>query len=558
MVKTLFKQSRDALFSQQANILTAAGLIAITILISRVLGLFKYRILTSYFTVSEIGIFLAAFRLPNFLFDLIVIGSLTTAFIPIYTSYLNKNDESANQIAATVINASLIILVPLLLIFVFFAHPIMRFITPGFSDHELVQLTKFTQIILLAQTPPLIIGNFLTGILQSHKRFLIPAIAPILYNLGIILGIILLPRNLGLMTPVIGVVLGSLLFLLIQIPMARALGFIPSLKLHLSHPGVRKIGNLAIPRFFGLIINQLNFTINLALSSMLSARGVTIFNFAQQLQQVPIALFGTTISQAALPTLSEEHSKDDREAFNKTFRHSFLQILFFALPAAAVLIILRIPIVRLVYGASKFDWNATVDTGRTLAFLALALVFESLTNLIVRAFYALHIGKTPTIIGAITVVLNITLSVVFLLVLKFPIWGLAAAAACADIVYSLILLFFLDKKTGCLNRKLIIPSLKMFFCAVATVFSLYVPMKLLDQLVFDTTRTIPLIWLTATASVCGLSVYLFLTWVFDIHELEPILAIFSKMRRFFQKKEVLPLSQTTDSVSTESLGTRNN
>jgi putative peptidoglycan lipid II flippase len=298
------------------------------------------------------------------------------------------------------------------------------------------------------------------------------------------------------------------------------------------------IGKLIIPRTLGLAFNQLNYTANLIISSIISTRAITIFNFAQQLQQLPVGIFAATISQASLPTLAEESDREDQlVAFKKTFLTSLHQILFLVLPAAAILTVLRIPVVRLVYGASKFDWPATVETGRTLAFLGVALVAESSVNLLVRGFFALRDSKTPMIIGGIAVLINILFSVAFVFFFfstTRPVWSLAFAAAVSDISYASMLLFYFSKRVAGFDKQaLFLPALKMGLAAIAAGLCLYVPMKLLDQLIFDTTRTVPLLMLTATASVLGLSVYLFFTWLLDIPELRSFTALIGKARRIF-------------------------
>ena len=501
MVKNILKNGRDILFARQANILSAATIIAVTILLSRVLGLVKYRLLNSFFSVSEIGLFFAAFRLPNFVFDLVVMGALTTAFIPVFTAYLKKGDETeANRVASIIITLSTVFFLILSVVLFIMSDPLMHLITPGLTESELSTVILLTRIMLIGQTFPLIVGNFLTGILQSHKRFLIPALAPVLYNLGIIIVTAFLSNSWGIYAPAWGVVLGAVLFVVVQIPFAFKLGFRFQLLFDFKHKAVAEINRLVIPRILGLSINQLNYTVNLTLSSLIATRAITTFNYAQQLQQLPVSLFGATIAQAALPTLSEENANKDPSSFNKTFLNSLLQIIFLTLPAAAVLIVLRIPIVRLVYGAEKFDWLATVETGRTLAFFSIALVSESIVNLLVRAFYALKISRTPVVLGGLAVGINIVLSVIFIQGLKFPVWGLAASAASADIAFSIMLLLFLRKKLQIHFANLFLPIVKMGIAAGLTLFSLYIPMKLLDQLVFDTTRTLPLIFLTGIAS----------------------------------------------------------
>lgn len=541
---------KDWLLRRQTSILSAAAVIAGTVLCSRLLGLIKYRLLTDRFSVSDIGVFIAAFRLPNTVFDLIVMGALTTAFIPVFTSYLAKDRlDDANRIASTVLNLSVIVFTVFTLIFLIFTRPIIALIAPGLSDQETSVVIPFTRIMLVGQVFPLILGNFLTGILQSHKRFFVPALAPVVYNLGIILGILLLSPSIGLWGAIWGVVLGAWLFLFIQIPLCSWVNFRYYFSLNLRHPGVREIVRLIIPRALGLTATQLNYFANLIITSLISTRAITIFNFAQQLQQLPIGIFATTISQAALPTLSEEREKDDNfTSFKKTFLTSLHQILFLVCPVAVILIVLRIPVVRLIYGASKFDWLATVETGRTLAFLGVALIAEATVNLLVRAFYALHDSKTPVIVGSLAVVLNILLALVFTFLItgwSRPVWGLALAVAIADSFYAVTLAILLNSRLHYFRfQTFFLPAIKIFLAASITGISLYIPLKLLDQLVFDTTRTFPLIMLTGITSIIGLSVYLFLTWLLQIEELRAFLGLFQKA-----KKLALPAGAVTEANS---------
>ena len=543
MVKNLIKNGTDLLFRRQTNILSAATVIAVAVLASRILGLLKYRLLTANFTVSEIGVFIASFRLPNTIFDLIVMGALTTAFIPVFTSFISREKyHDADTIASTILNLSGVFFFFLSVLFLIFTEGLIGLMAPGLSPSELALAVPFTRIMLLGQTLPLVLGNFLTGILQSHKRFLVPALAPVVYNLGIILGIVFLSPSMGLYGAVWGVVLGAVLFLLIQIPLSIHLKFHYRFLINLKHSGVVQIGKLIIPRTLGLAITQLNYVVNLAICSLLATRAITIFNFAQQLAQLPIGIFAATISQATLPTLSEEQDQnDDFASFKKTLLTSLHQILFLTLPAAAILIILRIPIVRLVYGAAKFDWFATVETGRTLAFFGVGLVFESMVNLLVRGFYALHDSKTPVVIGSISILLNIIFSIVlifFVPSLGRPVWALALAGALADGLLAGTLLYRLNIRVGYFDlKKLLVPAAKMFSAALLTGVSLYIPMKLLDQLVFDTTRTVPLLMLTGVATGIGLTVYFFLTWVFGISELSAFLGLGKKAWLFVVSSE---------------------
>ena len=309
--------------------------------------------------------------------------------------------------ASNVINlATLALLLAAIPLFIF-TREISYVLVPRFTESERSLMISFTRIMLLGQLLPLIIGNFVTGMLQSFQRFLLPALAPVVYNLGIIIGILLFTSKYGLYGAVFGVVLGGFLYLLIQLPLLFYLGYRHRLTINLKQPGVREIGKLMGPRVLGLAVSQIDTTVDLILASFLGTRFITIFNFAQNLQQFPIGLFGVTFAQAALPTLSVTASRVDLEEFKKLFLATMHQILFFVLPASVMLIVLRIPIVRLIYGAAKFDWPATVFTGQTLSLFAFSIFAQSLVQLFARGFYALHDTKTPVIIGILSVLLII-------------------------------------------------------------------------------------------------------------------------------------------------------
>jgi len=492
--------------------------------------------LAARFTPEELGVYFAAFRLPNLVFELLVMGALSTAFIPVFTFYLTKKEEKeAMKVASSVMNLGFLLFLFFSLPIVIFTREISRFLAPGFNEQQLTLMVSFTRIMVLAQVFPLIFGNFLTGILQSYKSFLIPSLAPVIYNVGIILGILFLTPFYGLYGPVFGVVLGAFLFMLIQIPTTLSFGYRHFALLDLSHPGVREVGKLMLPRTLGLAVSQIDTTVDLILSTLLGARAVTIFNFAQHLQQVPIGLFGATIAQAALPTLTREKAKENLEEFKNTLLSSFHQILFLVLPLSVILIVLRIPSVRLVFGASRFDWQATVLTGKTLAFFAISIFAQAEVQLLARGFYALYDSRTPVLIGVFSVFLNTILSILFIQYFHFPVFALGLSTSIASLVNFLLLLFYLDKKVARFDKiRLFLPAIKMFLAAGITAVFLYVPMKLLDKLVFDTTRTLNLLLLTGIATSIGLSVYLFLAWFLDVEEVKTFVDLVKRVGKLKQ------------------------
>lgn len=533
MVK-LLKKTINIFSKQQNNIISAASVIMTAVALSRILGLLRDRLLAARFSPEQLGVYYAAFRIPNMIFELLVMGALATAFIPVFTSYLDlKGKNEAFDMASTVMNIGIFLFTLAALPLILFTHSVSKLLAPGFNSEQIALMVSFTRIMIIAQVFPLIIGNFLTGILQSYRNFLVPSLAPVVYNLGIILGIFLFTNTFGLYAPVIGVVIGAVFFTLIQIPLVISLGYHHTWNFSFHHKGAREVGKLMFPRTLGLAVSQIDTTVDLVLSTLLGASSVTVFNFAQHLQQLPVGLFGASIAQATLPSLASSFAKKDSNMFNKILISSFLQILFLVVPLSLILIVLRIPVVRLVFGASSlFDWDSTVLTGKTLAFFSISLFAQSLVHLLARAFYALYDSRTPVIIAAISVFLNAALSVVFILFLHWQVWSLGLSASLASILNLILLLFYLLKRIKDLKPlDLFLPMVKIFLSGAVAGIALYIPIKLFDQLVFDTTRTINLFILTGISTMVGMGVYLFFAWFLDIEQVAILTRLFRRDKK---------------------------
>ncbi|MDO8429477.1 MAG: murein biosynthesis integral membrane protein MurJ [Candidatus Daviesbacteria bacterium] len=529
MVKNLL----SLLTTRQHSILSGASVLMATVALSRVLGLVRDRLLAHTFAPDQTAIFFAAFRLPDLLFQLLIFGAVSVAFIPTFTEYIHKRGEKqAFDFAADVFNVVLLSFTLLCIIDFIFVTPLTNLIVPGFSQEQKEAAASLTQIILLGQVL-LAIGSFFAGILQSYQRFIIPALSAVFYNFGIILGIVILSPFLGLLGPALGVVLGAAFHVLIQIPLVTSLGFRCKLSFAIFNDGIRDVMRLMSIRTIGVAAEQVNETVGVVLASLISSSSVTYLTFATHLYTVPVGLFGATLAQAALPVLSRAQARGEVHLFKATLLTTLHQILFLTLPAAAILIVLRIPAVRLVFGASQFDWTATVLTGRTLAFMAVGLVAQSLVLLIVRGFYALKDTKTPVLISIITVFLNITLSTYFVNVLDFDVWSLGLSYAIVTNLSLILLLYYLSRKVGGFTlRDVFLPASKMFFAASVAAVMLYIPMKALDQLVFDTTKTINLLFLTGIASFAGLSIYLYLVWLLKVKELSTFINLFKRVYHY--------------------------
>lgn len=557
MPNNILRKSLDLLLKRQTNILSAAYIIMVTVLLSYILGLVKLRLLGSIFGPSNVlGVYLAATRFPDFLFQIVIASALYSAFIPVFSEYLAKdNEKEAYNMASTLLTVGLLIFLGLSIIFSIFAPFFLQFFNlgSGFSSSQMVLMTNIVRIVIIGQIL-FIVGTFLTALLQSYNHFLIPGIAAALYNLGIIIGTVTLSKSIGIYAPVVGIILGGIFFVVVQIPLARHIGFRYKPDISLKHLGVKKVGMLMWPRTISVAVAQIGTLLTLTFVSFLpsSGRNYVILDFAQTLAFAAVALFGQSIAQAAFPVLSRE--KDSPDAFKLTFMTSFSQMLYIVLPISVIILVLRIPIVRLVYGAQGFDWDATVLTGRTLAFFSFSIFAQALIALITRAFYALQNTFTPLIVGVISTVVMLLLSWGSILIFKsgmqrlvwpynlfhglfrgefiisFGIEGLAFAYSIATIINLLILLYLLRKRVGKFSvPDFVLPIIKIFVSAFLTAFALYIPIKLLDRLIFDTSRTIPLIILTGISGAIGLSLYLFLTWFFNVKEAKTYIQIIGRL-----------------------------
>ncbi len=539
MVKNLL----TLLYSRQTSILSGATIIMATVILSKILGLVRDRLLTHIFPPDNISIFFAAFGLPDIIFQLFIFGALSVAFIPVFTEYSEeKGRDEAFKLAGSILNLALIILSLAIIVILIFVDPLTSLIAPGFSLEQRAQTIALTRVILLGQFF-LVIGSLFSGVLQSFQRFIIPALAGVFYNIGIILGIVLLSGKLGIMSAAVGVVIGAVLHFMIQLPIILSIGFKPKFLLTLFHPGVKEIAGLMSVRSLGLAAELINERVAIALASLISIQSITFLTLSQHLQLVPISLFGATIAQAALPVLSSERARGRMDEFKITLLTTLHQILFLALPAAAILIILRIPAVRLVFGASQFNWEATVLTGATLAFLSIGLAAQSISLLLIRGFYALKDTKTPVIVSLIVVAVNIILSLYVVKVLRLDVWSLGLAFSISNILSAILLFFTLHFKVGKFNlRQVLFPLGKMLMATIIMGVALYIPIKLLDAVIFDTTRTINLFILTGLSSLFALSVYVTLVRFLKVKELQTYTDLIRRVAKFQSKlksKEII-------------------
>jgi len=533
-------KSLDLLTKRQTNILSAAYVIMATVIFSQILGLIRQRLMIGLFGINLVGIYNYATYLPDFIFQLTIAAAISSSFIPVFSGYLNKgNEEDGHKMASVLLFTGLLIFLVIALTLAFFAENILQIFNLGenIKEENMALMVDMSRIYIFSELF-FIVGMFFTGLLQSYNNFLIPAVAAAFYNVGIIFGIMIFAEDFGVYSAMIGSIIGGILFVTIQLPLIKKVGF--RFRLNFTDSvmrGVRKVGTMMWPRTISVAIFQSSIIFVGAIISLLPkpADMNTLFDLAKSLTFAPVFLFGNAIAQAAFPMLSRE--KDRLSDFKQTFMTSFNQLLYLVLPISVLILVLRIPLVRLIYGAPELDWPSTVLTGDTLKFFAISIFAQALITLILKGYYALHDTKTPLIVTAITNALFIVLAYLLVIVWNFRvdaldsgIEGLAIAFSISSIIQLVVLYLLLDVKVGGFRKRtFFIPWVKIFVSSFFTAFALYIPIKLLDQLVFDTTRTINLIILTGISSLAGLSLYLFLTWLFDVKEAKTYLYALKKL-----------------------------
>lgn len=528
MVNQLISKSQDFFGRKSNGILSAAAIIGVSYLGSALLGLIRNHMLAARFfggLEADLDVYFAAFVIPDTIFQLLVVGAVSAAFIPVYQEYYEKSEEDAHRLANAALTSVGFVLFIISVAITIFARPLAGLLA-HFPPDKLDLMANLIRLMSVAQIL-FTISAFLTGVLQSQRRFLIPALAPLLYNVGTITGIYFLSSMLGIYSAAIGVVFGAFLHMAIQLPTARSLGFWPKLVWQLRHPGVISMISLMPPRALALGLDQVERWIAVNLASLLASGSLSIFNFARQLYVLPISLFGVSLSQASFPSLAQEALLEDKAKFKATLSKSILQIFFFALPASVLVLVLRIPLVRLAFGAKNFPWEATLLTGKALAFLSLSIAPQAVTNTLTRSLHALKDTKTPLVIGFVTMIAFVGFAYIFGLVTERDIASITLAMSLGNLLDFVLSYIAVRRKVGPLGISG--RMINMFIVSLFTGVSLWAPMRLLDQLVFDTTRTLPLIGLTLIVSFVGFLVYLYFCWLFKIEELNDVINIVKKI-----------------------------
>jgi len=392
----------------------AAGILAVSTFLNGFLGLLRDRLLASNFGAGKaLDIYFAAFRIPDFIYGILIAGGIIAVFLPVFSEYYGQSKEKGWYFANIVLNCFLVLLVSLCLILLIFAPMVVKFIAPGF-DKESKELTVSLTRIMLLSPIFFVLSSIFSGILHYFNHFLVYSIAPVLYNIGIILGIVAFAPLFGLRGLAYGVALGALLYLLIQIPSSVMSGFRYKAVFNFKHEGLKQVIKLLIPRIIGTAATHLNLIIITAIASTLIPGSIAIFNFSNNIQKFPAALIGLSFAAAGFPILARSWVNGQKKEFIGHFFSIFRQTLFLIVPVSIFFFILRIQGVRLVLGAGQFSRTDIELTAASVGIFAFSIFTFTLIPLLTRAFFSFQDTKTPVMIGIASIILNVVLC--FLLV----------------------------------------------------------------------------------------------------------------------------------------------
>lgn len=531
------------------NITAAAFILAGTAFLSALLGLLRDRLLAGRFGAGdELDVYFAAFRIPDFIAYVLILGAVSAALIPIFGEYLAKSKKDAWEFAGSFLGLLLVFLIAAALLCLIFAPQLIRLIAPGFSLQKQIEAALLTRIMLLS---PILLGlsNAISGILRVFRRFFLTSLAPLLYNFGIILGILFFVPLFGLRGLAWGVVLGAGLHLLIQLPLLFQLGFRFKKKFFPVHPGVLRTLKLTIPRALGLAATQINLIVITAIGSTLAVGSVAVFNLAQNLSNLPVTFIGISFATAAFPFLAMALAQKNKEKFSQRLSSVFSQILFLVLPAACLLFLLRAQLTRVILGVGKFGWVDTRLTAAILGVLSFSIIFQSINLLLAKAFYASQNTKIPALATVAAVAVNIALCFLFVWLLGFAnffqetlvnvldlqnlkniaVLGLPLAVLLSAFFQSVLLFGFFQKKIAKLNLPEIFKSSqKIVGAALISIFLVLVSLRVLAS--FLNLKTFLGVFLQGFgAGLVGIFVYIYFSLRLKSKELKDIsLSLFKK------------------------------
>lgn len=528
------------LANMRLSVKSAAVVLASSTLISALLGLFRDRLLNSYYLgtyPTGIDAYTAAFTIPDFMFFILTSGALSVSFIPVFNQRLAVgNKKSAWELSSSLLNLFAILTLITSVLIMIFADPLIRYVvSPGLDESGMILAINMTRVI--AMNPFLFsIATVLTSIQQAVGRFVFYAFAPAIYNVGIIIGITWFTGGInifgvqlfegGIMGVALGVILGAIMQLIVAIIGLFGLGMDYNFKINWKNQGFRSILRLLPARSLDQGIDYVNGIVNTNLSSRMGAGAVRSFNQASSLHLMPINLIGVAISTAFFPKLTEELGNGDKEEFDNTFRQALRTIIWISLPVAVIAFFGRGYVTSFISNIGNNDSNGTIAS--ILGTLCIAIFARSVFHIASRGFYAYQDTKTPFVVSIFAIGLTIVLSVWFYLI-GWGVDGLGLAQSIGAVVEIVILLYILQKrsKNELLDKSFWKAVYRMGFAAIITGCVSFSMTKFIPLMATDNSLviTIPKFLVISAISVVS---YLIASYFLELKESKPIFRYIKK------------------------------
>ncbi len=512
----------------QQQITRAAALVMVAFAVSRILGLVRQMVFSHYFGAGpEMDAYVAAIRIPDALFMIIAGGALGSAFIPLFAARITLGETGAAwRLASAIVNLLLVVLVPITLLCILLAPWLVQtLIAPALPPDIQAQTAALMRVMLLS-TAIFGVSGIVMGVLNAHQHFLLPAIAPVLYNLALIGGAIWGGcTGIGTMGVAIGMVVGAASHLLIQVPGLLRHHMRYTLTLGRGDAGVLEVGRLMIPRMLGVAAWQLNLVVSNNFASWWGVGAISALDYAYHLMLLPQGIFAQAVGTAAFPTFAAQAARGAFDELRATLLATFRMVLAITLPASAGLILLGRPLIAMLFQYGAFDVDATHGVAWALSMFVLGLVAYAAVEVLARAFYALQDTWTPAWAAVVSVVLNVLLSFAFP-----PLFdragppahaGLALANAVATTLEMLILLAIVYRRIHGFNvRRLLGFTLRALGATLGMSAGLWIWL----------TVTPPNAWLQTLGGIAlGVLLYAGMAVLFRIDELNQ--AMLTLLRR---------------------------
>lgn len=530
-----------ALAQMRLSVKSAAIVLASSTLVSALLGLFRDRLLNSYYLgtyPTGIDAYTAAFTIPDFMFFILTSGALSVSFIPVFNQRLaSGNKKSAWELSSSLTNLFAVITFVTSILIMIFADPLIRYVvSPGLDESGMVLAINMTRVIAI--NPFLFsIATVITSIQQAVGRFVFYAFAPAIYNIGIIIGITWFTGGInifglqlfegGIMGVALGVILGAIMQLIVSLIGLFGLGMDYEFKIYWRNQGFRSILKLLPARSLDQGIDYVNGIVNTNLSSRMGAGAVRSFNQASSLHQMPINLIGVAISTAYFPKLTEDLGNGDKKEFNATFREALRAITWIALPVSVIAFFGRGYVTSFISNIGNNDSNGTIAS--VLGTLCVAIFARSIFHIASRGFYAYQDTRTPFIVSIFAIGLTIALSVWFYLV-GWGVDGLGLAQSLGAVIEIAILLYILQRRSGWVlfDRAFWRAMIRMSFATVVTGCVAFSMTKFVPLMATDTSLviTIPKFLLISGVSAAA---YLLASYFLNLKEAAPVFRYLKKI-----------------------------